>query len=138
MIKTPGEKVNLVSQEYYLFVVYTNPTSDHAITAVSPTKELWCPEIGVSYSFICLMHKNNTQYILFNVQFVYRLQESNVLHWCNCGSVNWGLNTVNACQICAYVKWDLANPCMHAEGGMYSDSFCGMWTGSENIKAYQT
>ena len=36
-----------------------------------------------SHLFIRYMHKNNTQNIIFDVQFTYRLLESNVPHWCN-------------------------------------------------------
>ena len=53
-------------------------------------------------SFICWMHRNSTQYIFFDVQFIYWLQKSNVLHCCNHGSVNIGPNAANACWICVY------------------------------------
>ena len=61
--------------------------SDHTITAVSPT-------IAGSHPFICCMHRKNKQFIFFEIQFMCRFQESNVLCWCNCGSVDRGSNAV--------------------------------------------
>ena len=41
--------------------------------------KLRCLEIGGSHPFICWTHRNDTQYIFFDIQFMYRLQKSNVL-----------------------------------------------------------
>ena len=76
--------------------------SEHAITVASPIIELWCPEIRGSHPFICWMHRNSTWYILFDIQFTYRFQESNVPRLCKCGFVTRGPNLVNACRICVY------------------------------------
>ena len=48
------------------------------------------------------MHRNNTQYILFDTQYMYQFQKSDVLCLCLSGSVNREPNTVNARQICVY------------------------------------
>ena len=92
--------------------------SDHAFTGVSPNNRT-----AVSldaHSFICWMHRNNTQYTLFDVQFTYQFQESNVPHVCKRGSVNRRPNTVNARRIPVYllplVYWKCNS---HIQNGIY-------------------
>ena len=77
---------------YLNYKVYLNETSlsHHAITVVSPTIELRCPAIGGSHSFVCWMHRNNTQFILFDTQFMYQFQELNVPNLCKGDYVNRG------------------------------------------------
>ena len=93
------KKKNLtMSKQITIWIsMYTNST----------TPLLQCPEIGGSHPFFCWIHRNNTQYILFDIQFTYWLQETNVPRLCKSGSVNRGPNTVNACWICVYsgMEW---------------------------------
>ena len=68
--------------------------SEHDITVVSRD--------GALHPLICWMHRNNTQYILFDIQLTYRFQKSNIPRPCKCGFVNRGLTTVNTRRIPVY------------------------------------
>ena len=87
-----NDKLSSWTREQNFHSIQTNLTSPY--WSVPDNRSAVSRDWGVHIiSFTsCWMHRNNTQYIFFNVQFNW-LQESNVPRWCNRGSVNRGPNT---------------------------------------------